>query len=258
MHSRVRRAHIKIAVFSIALISLLLTAHDHKAQPRAHTFQESRDPNGLVYEGSTYGGWWYNADHIDANSIVYSFGLGEDTSWDEALLRRGARVFGFDPTPKSLAYIRGRAQLRRGPGRFTLTPQGLWTKDTFLKFTLPDNPGHVSLRAGEIEGQRGFIELKVNTLEHFMEMNGHTRLDILKIDIEGAEYEFLEDLLTRDFFPFDQLLVEFHHRFFTGGMEMHNALIEELFRKGFSIARNEHNQEVTFHRMSHVNNTSRH
>ena len=254
-HLRVRRAYTRCALIVLLMAPLvfILSASGGSGQPRTYTVSEAPDPNGLVYEGSNYGGWWYDANNIDANSVVYSFGLGEDTSWDEALLRRGAHVFGFDPTPKSLEYVRRREELKRGPGRFTLIPEGLWTSDTILKFTLPDDPKHVSLRAGEHQGKQGSIELKVNTLEHFMNVNKHSRLDILKIDVEGAEYEFLEDLLTKDFFPFDQLLVEFHHRFFEAGKDIQNDLFLKMFLRGFAVARNENNQEVTFRKVFRTN-----
>ena len=39
---------------------------------------------------------------------------------------------------------------------------------------------------------------------------GHERLDLLKMDIEGAEYAVLDDMLQSGILP-DQLLVEFHH-----------------------------------------------
>ncbi|GIS18490.1 MAG: hypothetical protein CM15mP120_04060 [Pseudomonadota bacterium] len=39
---------------------------------------------------------------------------------------------------------------------------------------------------------------------------GHDHLDVLKMDIEGAEYAVLDDMLQSNILP-DQLLVEFHH-----------------------------------------------
>src|SRR5262249_29838395 len=39
---------------------------------------------------------------------------------------------------------------------------------------------------------------------------GHDRIDVLKLDIEGGEYEVLVDLLAAGPLP-SQLLVEFHH-----------------------------------------------
>ena len=43
-------------------------------------------------------------------------------------------------------------------------------------------------------------------------MNGHDSIDLLKIDIEGFEYEVLEDCLE-DRIPIKQICVEFHDFF---------------------------------------------
>ncbi len=41
---------------------------------------------------------------------------------------------------------------------------------------------------------------------------GHEHIDILKMDIEGAEYDVIDDIYKSGIRP-RQLLVEFHHRF---------------------------------------------
>jgi FkbM family methyltransferase len=207
------------------------------------------DLNGLTRDGSKYGGWWYDSRKIHKGSVVYSFGLGEDTSWDEALVSRGAKVYGFDPTPKSAAYVKARQELKIGPGSFYYTKEGLWTENTTLQFTKPDNPEHVSLRAGKFASSQGTISLKVNTLSNFLAANGHSRIDVLKIDVEGAEYGFLEQLLSANYFPFEQLLVEFHDLSFEAGKEKQDLLLLKMFRSGFAILRNEDNQEISFHKI---------
>ena len=47
---------------------------------------------------------------------------------------------------------------------------------------------------------------------------GHERLDVLKMDIEGAEYEVVADVLASGI-DIGQLLIEFHHRFSNVGIE---------------------------------------
>ena len=56
--------------------------------------------------GNEYGGFFVCPDYLTENSIVYSFGIGEDISFDLDIVRNhGCSVFGFDPTPKSIAWI---------------------------------------------------------------------------------------------------------------------------------------------------------
>jgi hypothetical protein len=71
----------------------------------------------------------------------------------------------------------------------------------------------------------------------------------LKIDVEGAEYGFLEQLLSANYFPFEQLLVEFHDLSFEAGKEKQDLLLLKMFRSGFAILRNEDNQEISFHKI---------
>lgn len=51
--------------------------------------------------GSDYGGWDVVTTSIDNHSIVYSFGVGEDASFDTALIEKfNLTIHAFDPTPK--------------------------------------------------------------------------------------------------------------------------------------------------------------
>ena len=51
--------------------------------------------------------WPIIADLIsDKNAIVYSFGVGSNVSWDSAIIERfGCKVWGFDPTPRSIEWF---------------------------------------------------------------------------------------------------------------------------------------------------------
>lgn len=42
---------------------------------------------------------------------------------------------------------------------------------------------------------------------------GHTRLDFVKLDIEGSEYCVVADIVSKRILP-DQLCIEFHHGLF--------------------------------------------
>lgn len=206
-------------------------------------------PQNIRFSGSEYGGWWYNAAGLPAHPIVYSFGLGEDTSWDEAMLRLGARVYGFDPTPRASVYVQSRDELRQARGSFVYTKEGLAVEKGTVRFTMPKNPSHVSLRKGVFSKIGDTLELQVDTLDDFMKRNGHKSIDILKIDIEGAEYEVLEDLSRRKNFPFTQLLVEFHQRFEGIGEERHQKVLNELLHNGFVILKSTTSHEISFQKV---------
>ena len=68
-----------------------------------------RDPNVKVQRadvpcellGTEYGGHTLATAGLHTGSVVYSFGVGEDVSFDVALIQRfGSIVHAFDPTPR--------------------------------------------------------------------------------------------------------------------------------------------------------------
>jgi hypothetical protein len=60
------------------------------------------------------------------------------------------------------------------------------------------------------------------------------KVDILKMDIEGAEYDVICDLLNCNI-NVQQILVEFHHRFKDVGVLKTKQAIAELNKNGFKI-----------------------
>jgi FkbM family methyltransferase len=204
----------------------------------------------LRLEGTSYGGWTYNATGLNADSIVYSVGIGEDTSWDLGMHRtHGLHIWGFDPTPRAAKHV----ALHMQGGWFHFTNEGLSTKRGDVTFTLPQNPQHVSMREGVHRSvSNRTARARVDTLSNWMQRHGHTRLDILKMDIEGSEYNVLDDWVARRYFPFSQLLVEFHHRFDSHrGKNRHRRVLAGLHANGFEVlVANTNEQEVTFQHRS--------
>ena len=67
-----------------------------------------------------------------------------------------------------------------------------------------------------------------------MEKLQHERVDVLKMDVEGAEYDIIEGLKQATHLP-EQLLIEFHHRFPGIGKERTAASIDILANLGYKI-----------------------
>ena len=204
-----------------------------------------RQSRGLRRAGTAYGGWTYNASMLlGRRAVVYSVGIGEDTSWDEALLREhaGLRVWGFDPTPRAAAYV-VRVAAALGP-RFHFTQEGLATRAGNFTFTKPAGKG-ASMRMGRHAAMGGTLEARVDTLEAWMRQRGHAWIDVLKLDVEGAEYSVLEDLAQRDVLPFSQLLVEFHKRWLPD-QRRHQRLLARLQARGVRKVHVHNDQEVAF------------
>ena len=79
--------------------------------------------------GNDYGGFPIVTTTLTKESIVYSFGIGEDISFDVGLIKQfGCRIIGFDPTPKSHSWI----TKKKLPGNFSFHTFG-WSFITASK-----------------------------------------------------------------------------------------------------------------------------
>jgi FkbM family methyltransferase len=151
-------------------------------------------------------GFTVNPELLGPDSVVYSFGIGTDISFDIALLDRfSLDVHAFDPTPRSLEWIR-RQQL---PSKIHIYSYGVADFDGTIRLYPPRDPSHVSFSVVE-HGAGPEAECRVYRLRTIMQMLGHTEIDLLKIDIEGCEYSVISDIVS-DAIPVRQLCVEFHH-----------------------------------------------
>jgi FkbM family methyltransferase len=178
--------------------------------------------------GSTYGRYAVCIRALSPQSVLYSFGVGEDVSFDLALARRsGARVHAFDPTPKAVAFMRSHAE---AVGLVEFHPIGVADFDGEAEFSPPAHASHASYRMGQMASETK--RFPVRRLSSIMSDLGHERIDVLKLDVEGAEYPVIADLLAAQV-PVAQLAVEFHHRSLAMGVELTREAIGSLGAAGY-------------------------
>jgi FkbM family methyltransferase len=200
---------------------------------RGTDYFETVDLHRNVVElGSDYGGWLIDVDAVKADAVVYSAGVGEDVSFDLALMDRcGVTVHAFDPTPRSIQWVKAQ-QL---PPTFVMHDYGFADVDGEIELFAPINPGRVSHSIVNRAGATGrSLKLPVKKLSTIMRELGHDRIDVLKMDIEGAEYGLIEWLCGTAIRP-QQVLVEFHHRFPGIGIEKTKRAIQSLRGIGYGV-----------------------
>jgi FkbM family methyltransferase len=180
--------------------------------------------------------WTYIVDRITADSVVYSLGVGDNIDFDLGIIESaGARVYAFDPTP----YAREWVENRQLPAEFIFKPWAASGADGSLRlYRRISKRGKKAKVMWTAEGEAGdcsdYIDAPAYTVRTIMEKLGHDKVDLLKMDVEGAEYDIL-DGLQHAAHPPEQLLVEFHHRFPGIGKERTAAAIENLARIGYKI-----------------------
>ncbi len=186
-----------------------------------------------VWYGNSYGGFYVCPDLLNDKSVVYSFGIGEDMSFDNAItMNHNCHVFCFDPTPKSINWYK----TQKTNPKFHFYEYGISKQNEFVEFYLPKNPEHVS---GSIINQinvdnNNNVRVEMKSLGNIMNELGHEHIDILKMDIEGAEYDVIENILESKL-SITQIVIEFHDRFFDNGVLRTKQAIEKLKNNGYKI-----------------------
>ncbi len=159
---------------------------------RLHAWLRPLAHDELVRLGSDYGGWIIPRRLLRPGAICYCAGVGEDATFDLELIRHGCLVVSIDPTPRAIQY--GESIARQEP-RFNLVPLGLWSTPTVLRFYAPRDPTHVSHSIVNLQASTTYFEAQCTTVRSLAEKLGHDHLDLLKLDIEGAEFEVLTSVL---------------------------------------------------------------
>jgi len=195
--------------------------------------------------GSKYGGFYVASDSFNENTVVYSFGIGQDISFDNSIINKyNCSVYGFDPTPKSIEWI----SIQKELSNFHFYPYGIAAQSGEVEFFLPKNSNYVSgsILQNRNVNLRESIKVPMHTLSDITKKLGHSHIDILKMDIEGAEYNVLPSILESGIMV-KQILVEFHHRMMRGGAKRTNNAIRLLRHRGYEIfAVSEGAEEVSF------------
>ncbi len=178
-------------------------------------------------------GWVVDYSSLNSESIVYSVGVGSNIDFDLALIDEiGLDVHAFDPTPRSIEWVKKQSL----PEKFKFLPLGLGSSDGEMEFFPPsrESSTHFSPVDRYSDKNAQTVKAPVRTLKSICKELNHTVIDLLKMDIEGAEYEVIDTLQQQDI-AVNQILIEFHHMY--KGISLKDTLkaIDKLRELNFEL-----------------------
>ncbi|KAH8044460.1 hypothetical protein JL721_12845 [Aureococcus anophagefferens] len=132
-------------------------------------------------------------DDLEPPCVVYSFGVADSWTFDDFAAARGCEVFSFDPAMARQGSFRRGASIR-------FEPVGVGNET--LEFY--DGSDSTSLFGGAATGY------PVETLADIMARHAHPFVDVVRMDIEGAEWPVLAEMLHGSVRRIGQLLLEAH------------------------------------------------
>mgnify|MGYP001567558931 CR=1 FL=1 len=215
-------------------------------------WREWRLPSGFQRLGTRYGGWWLFTPAISTDAFLVDCGLGRDISFPTAFLGRfGGRVIGVDPNPTAIEYCR-----RHCPEGMEIRAQAMWAEAGItMSFHLPRPAAQLPRGADGVSGSllashsyagESVLPVCTTSVAEILASAGRLECDVLKLDIEGAEYRVLDALCSSgEIRRARQVLVEFHHDHTDHPLQDTLDRVAKLESGGFRLAHVE-NRNYTF------------
>lgn len=174
--------------------------------------------------------------------LIYSAGIGDQINFELDILKAlsdmgvNAELYAFDPTPMSLRWL----ETQNLPNNFHVYPYAISDKDAEIEFALPRTDGWVSGSAEKVkQDSRNFdfkhmIKVQGRCIESIMKELGHTKVDLLKMDIEGSEFGVIDSILKTNL-DIRQMCIDHHEYMFKNGNKYLKKLLEELKKSEYKI-----------------------
>lgn len=192
----------------------------------------------IRYLGTEYGGWSVDLDLLNHGDLIIDAGLGEDVSFiDELNHHKEVKVIGIDPTEKSHRYVEQRGienleLIKAAIGKF-----GQEKIEIFKN----NNPEHVSESCYADHASTLGMESYFIDCISFKDLISKYSPALIKMDIEGAEYEVLKECVG-----VKQICVEFHHHCIPSKTKADTeACIQFMLDHGYKIISIAHDREYT-------------
>ncbi len=171
--------------------------------------------------GSLYGGWILPTDiKVGKDDAILCAGAGEDISFDTEMARIfKCKVVTVDPTPRAIAHweelkrkvenrepyysLSGLVKFRysieeEDLERIEFLSVGISKEGGVLKFFYPNNPAFVSCSVMNLQKTTDYFEAECLRYNDIILKAGVSHFKVVKIDIEGAEYGVIEDILESE------------------------------------------------------------
>ena len=188
--------------------------------------------------------WTFCDTGLNSTSNVLCAGAGHDISFEKAMIARyGCKVVLLDPSPTGIATVQ---RENTPPERLHFMAIGLAGQDGVLSFQDPDDPVEGSFRGRQGSSSKG-LQFKCKSLSTLMSELQWSRIDLLKIDIEGCEYAVIQELLEKQL-PVRQMCVELHYGLqfgHTRGEMIRNILA--LRNAGYDLVHHIHRDHTFLH-----------
>lgn len=163
--------------------------------------------------------------NLNDKSVVFDVGGYKGEFATDIFCKYNATIYTFEPIKSFFQIIQTKFSNNDKVKSYNY---GLGGKDEEMQISMSDNSSSVFLKTEDSET----IQLK--SIVNFIKENNIESVDLIKINIEGGEYELLEALLENNLISvFKNIQVQFHDFLLEDGKERMHKIQENLSKTHF-------------------------
>lgn len=134
----------------------------------------------------------YGEHGVKPGDVVLDCGANVGIFCRKALSKGAKLVVAIEPSPENVECLRRNLEREIAEGRVILDQRGVWNQDDklFLEVRMIRNPGGDTIRDQPPPGSSG-AWVSLTTVDKIVSERGLSRVDFIKMDIEGAEQKAL-------------------------------------------------------------------
>ena len=185
------------------------------------------NPNDLIQHNRVQPWFATNGDQtlrldydLNSGSTVFDIGGYKGEFAADIFCKYNANIYVFEPIKSFFDVIKNKFSHNEKVKSYNF---GLAGKDEQMEISMSDNASSIFLKTEETQT----IQLK--SIINFIKENNIAQIDLIKINIEGGEYELLESLIENNLIKiFTNIQVQFHDFLLEDGKERMNKIQEHL------------------------------
>lgn len=186
-------------------------------------------------------------EDLSSHPIMFSFGIGDDLDAEVSFIERyGGSVYAFDPTPRTREWI----EKNRPENNFEFESLALSEHDGDERFFFSENKEFISgsIRKENVDWQiisDHYTIVHCERLKTIMKRLKIDKIDYLKLCIEGAEYEVVEDILKSGL-NIGQIAIAFCGYTLPDSLKRNEQLYKLMKQYGYKTLQHKNMRRITF------------
>jgi len=170
-------------------------------------------------------------DELNLKNLNICFDIGSNVGLftKHLKLNKCNKIFCFEPNKKAFNSLQKNLKDENEVELFNLAVSH---NNDALRLYIDDNN---SLISSTHDVKNNYYDVETTTLKDIFEKNKIQNVDFVKIDIEGMEFDLIENLEDSIFQKIDKFLIEYHDFYFTDGSQKLEKLKNKLNLMGYEI-----------------------